>query len=125
MSNLTGAEKRKLERLFGMGSGYVLGFSNRTFSDFVLDSTGRDIYSAKYDYGSGSKANRLRGFWNEEPNGVVAKVVGDLLDSMTDNPLAPEMQPLFEQCRHIVVRLNHDNPVTELETLSPLSAEAD
>jgi hypothetical protein len=95
MSNLTAAEKRKLERLLGMESGYVLEFSNRTFSEFVLDSTGREIYDGKYDYSSGSKANRLRGFWNEEPNGVVAKLIGDLLDYMLEGgPLLPETQPL-------------------------------
>jgi hypothetical protein len=49
-----------------MGSGYVLNFSNRTFDEFVSDSTGRDIGDSKYNSGSGSKANRLRGFWREE-----------------------------------------------------------
>lgn len=34
-----------------MGGGYVLNFSNRTFSDFVFESTGRDPYDAKYDHG--------------------------------------------------------------------------
>jgi hypothetical protein len=40
----------------------VLNFSNRTFEAFILDTTGREIYNPKYDDGSGSKANRLRGF---------------------------------------------------------------
>ena len=62
MSDLTGPEKRAFERVLAMGGGYVLDFSNRTFSEFIMDSTGRDIYDARYDYGSGSKANRLRGF---------------------------------------------------------------
>lgn len=34
MSDLSSIEKRKLERLFCMGSGYVLNFSDRTFRDF-------------------------------------------------------------------------------------------
>src|SRR3954451_14580658 len=68
MSSLTNIEKRKFERLFGMGTGYVLDFSNRTFSDFVLDSTGREIYDNRYDGHGSSKANRLRGFWAEESN---------------------------------------------------------
>jgi len=66
MSDLTGPEKTGFERMLGMGSGYVLDFSNRTFSEFILDITGRGIYDARYDYESGSKANRLRGFWKEE-----------------------------------------------------------
>jgi hypothetical protein len=41
MSDLTAIEKRKLERLLGLGSGYVLNFSNRTFEEFILDCTGR------------------------------------------------------------------------------------
>jgi hypothetical protein len=80
MSDLTGAEKRTFERLLAMGGGYVLDFSNRTFSEFVLDSTGRDIYDSRYDYGSGSKANRLRRFWKQEPNHMVAQLMGELLD---------------------------------------------
>src|SRR3954462_5566820 len=56
MSSLTNIEKRKFERLFGMGTGYVLDFSNRTFSDFVLDSTGREIYDNRYDGHGSSKA---------------------------------------------------------------------
>ncbi|PYT91428.1 MAG: hypothetical protein DMG36_18475 [Acidobacteria bacterium] len=62
MSDLTSAEKRKFEQLLGMRSGYVLDFSNRTFTEFVLDSTGRDIFDSRYEYASASKANRLRAF---------------------------------------------------------------
>ena len=70
MSDLTNIEKRELEKLFGMGSGYVQDFSNRTFDGFVFDSTGKSICDSKYDGGSGSKANRLRAFWCKEPNCV-------------------------------------------------------
>ena len=65
MSDLTNAEKRKIERAFGMASGYVLNFSNRTFEEFILDSVGIEIYDEKYDYESGSKANRMRALWEE------------------------------------------------------------
>ena len=43
MSDLTNIEERKFERLLGMGSGYVLDFSNRTFDEFVTDAVSRDI----------------------------------------------------------------------------------
>lgn len=75
MSNLTAIEKRKLERVLGMGSGYVLNLSNRTFAEFFLDSFGIDIYDTKYDYDSGSKANRMRAFWERESNYLVGKVL--------------------------------------------------
>ncbi len=68
MSDLTSIEKLKLEKLLGMGGGYILDFSNRTFEEFILENIGVNIYSEKYDYASGSKANRLRQFWNVESN---------------------------------------------------------
>lgn len=69
MATLSSIEQRKLERLLGMGLGYVLDFSDRTFSLFFEEHAGRDINDAKYraNRSSGSKANRMRGFWTIEP----------------------------------------------------------
>src|SRR5688572_13693216 len=78
MADLTILEKRQLERVLQMGSGYVLNFSNRTFQEFVADSVSRDIYDARYAYGGGSKANLLRGFIKEEGNRIVGKLLNDL-----------------------------------------------
>ena len=111
MSDLTYVERRKFEQLLGMNSGYVLDFSNRTFAEFVLDSTGRDIYESSYDYASGSKANRLRAFWQKEPNPVVGKLMGDMLD------YADGTGELKEVCRLIVARLVQDGPVPHTGTV--------
>lgn len=124
MSDLTALEKPKLERLLGMGSGYVLDFSNQTFEEFVLDSTGREIYDAKYDYGSGSKANRLRGFWREENNRIVGKLLGDLIEYGESEGLFREPAAI-EHCRRIVTRLTQDSPVPELDALSAIINERD
>jgi len=107
MSNLTFAEKRKLEELLKMKSGYVLDFNNRTFAEFVRESTGREIYDARYDYESGSKANRLRAFWQKEENGVVGKLMNDMLD------YADRTGALQDACRLIVGRLLHDGPAQQ------------
>lgn len=104
MSNLTFTEKRRFEQLLGMETGYVLDFTNRTFAEFVRDSTGRDIYDARYNYESGSKANRLRAFWQKEENSVVGKLMGDMLDYAGGNGAQQEM------CRLIVARLLKDAP---------------
>ena len=40
MNSLTHIEKQKLERELGMGSGYVLDFSNRTFEEFFREVVG-------------------------------------------------------------------------------------
>jgi hypothetical protein len=104
MSDLTFAEKRKFEQLLGMGSGYVLEFSNRTFAEFVLDSTGRNIFDSKYEYASGSKANRLRAFWQKEDNALVGKLMNDSLDYVETEGAVKEA------CRVIVGRLLSKTP---------------
>jgi hypothetical protein len=79
MSDLTYFEKDTFEKFLGMASGYVLKFSNRSFGEFVRDSSGCDIYDARYNHGS-SKANRSRAFWLKEPNLVVGKLMNELVE---------------------------------------------
>jgi len=78
------ATKQLLERLFGMPTGYVLDFSNSTFSSFVETAIGFDPYE-RY---SGSKAVILRQIWLQEPTFVVAKLNLDLLERWRINKLA-------------------------------------
>jgi hypothetical protein len=99
MSDLTFSEKQKFEQLLGMGSGYVLDFNNRTFREFVQESTGRDIFNSRYDNASSSKANRLRMFWQKEDNKLVGKLLSDLLDYLGETSSRAEI------CRLIVSRL--------------------
>src|SRR5882757_4363394 len=44
MSSLKMAERQILEQHFGMGEGYVLNFSDRTFGEFVREAVGREIH---------------------------------------------------------------------------------
>ena len=120
VADLTFIEKSKLEKLFGMGSGYVLDFSNRTFTKFVADSVGKDIVDDKYAYGTGSKANRLRAFWSEEPNYVVGKLIADLIEYCRPNSSAAEVTQL-EECRQIAKRLRQGAPIPDMEALTPNS----
>ncbi len=121
MADLSYIEKRHLEKILGMGSGYVLDFSNRTFEEFVVDSTGKNIYDEKYSSAGGSKANRLRAFWDQEPNHVVAKLMGDLLEYSRNKASAhgEAESPLFQNCDRIVQRLKQGASVPELDALSP------
>ena len=63
-----------------MSSGYVLDFSDRTFKEFISDAIKVDIYDEKYNLGSGSKANRLRGYWRAESNYNIGKLLEKLLE---------------------------------------------
>jgi hypothetical protein len=125
MSDLSNTEKRRFERLLGMSSGYVLNFSNRTFDEFVIDSTGRSIYDARYAYESGSKANQLRGFWKAEGNRVVGKLMGDLVDYAVEIGSVSKDDALLDECRKIAVRLMQDSTVPDLDALTALSDEKD
>jgi hypothetical protein len=80
MANLATIDKQILEKLFQMDSGYVLNFSDRTFGEFFRDDLRIDIYDQKYNYASGSKANRLRGFWQVADEDLVGKSIEKLID---------------------------------------------
>ncbi len=123
MSDLTFMEKAKLEKLFQMGGGYVLDFSNRTLAEFVAESTGRNIYDAKYDYASGSKANRIRAFWTQEPNHLVGKLINDLLEYCRPAAGDPDRDRLFEDCQRIGARLLQSAPVDALDAITPEGSE--
>lgn len=80
MSSLKSLEKRVFEDLFGMGSGYVLDYSNNTFAEMFREVAKVDIYSMRYEFNGESKARRLRAFWEIESDELVGKVLSELLD---------------------------------------------
>jgi len=106
-----------------MDGGYVLDFSNRTLTEFVAESTRRNIYDAKYDYASGSKANRLRAFWKLEPNHVVGKLTTDLLKYCRPRAGDPERDRLSEECERIASRLLQSGAIDAIEAITPEGAE--
>lgn len=79
MANLTTLEKQILEKIFQMNGGYVLNFSDRTMGEFFRDDLGIDIYNQKYNYGSCSKANRMRGLWLKADEKTVGKSISKLI----------------------------------------------
>jgi hypothetical protein len=60
--NIRASDLRLIDDLFGMGGGYVLDFSDRTFAEFFYDELGINIDEARYAAGGTSKAKRLRYF---------------------------------------------------------------
>src|SRR5688500_15665286 len=110
MSSLNSLDKRKIEKLFGMGSGYVLDFSDRTFHEFVLDTVGKNIFEPVYRINSGSKANRLRGFWNHEPDHIVGVLIDALIDYGAERF---EDRKLVADCRSIAAGLKEAAPVED------------
>jgi phosphatidylserine/phosphatidylglycerophosphate/cardiolipin synthase-like enzyme len=124
MSNLSSVEKRILENFLGMKSGYVLDFSNRTFEEFIFENTNINIYEDKYNYESGSKANRLRAFWKQESNYNVGKLIAALLEHwkaqnlINNSAISPSDKDLFDECFQISQRLvkegNNDENIDQV-----------
>lgn len=79
MSSLTPVEKRIFEQLLGMGGGYVFDFTDRTFSSFFRDVANINIDKDVYCREGGSKARRMRVFWEIEPDAVVGGVLSEML----------------------------------------------
>jgi hypothetical protein len=105
MANLSFTEKMRLEKLLGMRTGYVLDFSNRTFQEFILDSTNKDIYDDAFNAVSGSKAHRLRMFWSAQPDSQVGKLVLDLCDYYRATKGSDSEAELVRECIAVGHRL--------------------
>lgn len=80
MANLSTHEQQILEKLFQMGGGYVLNFSDRTIGEFFQNDLGINIFGSEYDYHSGSKANRVRRFWQISDDALVGKSIHKFLE---------------------------------------------
>lgn len=125
MSDLTAFEGRKLEKLLGMGSGYVLNFSDRTYTDFFIDYR-VEIDAAQYRTGGDSKAKRMRTFWTVAPNHTVGHVIEGLIAYGIEESCLGDSNPeLIDACRRIAQRLLADQPVAELDWLTANSEERD
>jgi hypothetical protein len=130
MADLSTVERIQLERLFEMGTGYVLNFSDRTFGDFMEESTGVNVYARGYEANGTSKANRLRNFWKREPNHLVARAISALIDyGLATQCIRPEEHPEdatgITECRRIASRLAEASTVPDSAALSAPTDERD
>lgn len=128
MSDLTFLEKGSFESLFVMGSGYVLDFSDRTFQEYIGETTGINIYDDKYNYRSGSKANRLRGLWQVESNYIVGKALNALLEYWVMKNQGVDYyveEDTYKRCQLIVERLFQDTPIAQIDAFNLQREEKD
>ena len=90
-----------------MESGYVLDFSDAKYGEFF----GRhnvDIHGRKYEFYGTSKAKKLRAFWTLEPDGLVGRVLDEMLDSYATSceiEGKPINRSVLDKARDIVGRL--------------------
>ncbi len=99
MAKIDFVEKEYFEQLFGMRSGYVLDFSNRSFQEFVYSIIKIDIYKK---YHGLSKAKILRNIIAEYDNVTVGKLLLELMRYMqAKNMIEDKDTELFKKCAEI------------------------
>ncbi len=114
MSSLNDIDKRYLERILGMGSGWVLDFSDPSFGEFFQRHK-VNIHGPKYQTYGTSKAKKLRAFWEQEPDELVGTVLDELLDSYEASCELDGReldQPILDKSRAIVARLGSSRATT-------------
>ncbi|MCK9360739.1 TIGR02391 family protein [Patescibacteria group bacterium] len=128
MANLSTNDKQILEKLFQMGGGYVLNFTDRTMEEFFRDDLRIEIYNPSYNYGTGSKANRMRGFWlkgsDEEVGDSILKLIEYIATQIVIENLKKEDFPKerIEAGKSIAHKLKGDASKNE-ESMSKASFE--
>jgi hypothetical protein len=119
VSSLTDIEKRYLEKLLGMQSGYVLDYSDVTFGEF-FNRYRINIHSGKYQTYGTSKAKKMRAFWECEPDAVVGNVLSEMLASYEADCELNNKEvdsAILEKSRGIVARLSgRPHPAKPMQT---------
>jgi len=80
MANFKSLQMEFLDDLLWMGGGYVLKFSDRTFSQFFKEELDLDIDHPSWSAEGGSKGKRMRYFLQTAPRPVVATALQALWD---------------------------------------------
>lgn len=114
MSSLNDIDKRYLERILGMGDGYVLDYSDPSFGEFFQRHK-VNIHGPKYQTYGTSKAKKLRAFWEQEPDGLVGTVLDEMLDSYEASCELDGReldQAILDKSRAIVARLGGKKATT-------------
>ena len=115
MSGLTDVEKRYLEKIMNMGSGYVLDYSDARLEELFYRYK-VNIHSDRYQTYGTSKAKKMRAFWEREPDALVARVLSEMLDSYeADCDLSERKRDasLLEKSRAIVAKLSGKPPTAK------------
>ncbi len=83
-----------------MGGGGVLNFTNRTFEEFFREVVGVQIYDSLYDRASGSKANRMRAFWDVATTDQLRLCFTGLIEAWSlhsATPMPASAQTIFKE----------------------------
>lgn len=115
-STLRQVDMMLIDDLFEMGGGYVLNFSDATYSQFFARELGINIDDAKYRQVGTSKAKRLRCLLNISDNATIVRTLRALWDyreALRSRSNAPERRKNAERDFHtLIARLEGRTAVT-------------
>lgn len=99
MAVLRPIEMRLVDELFGMNSGWVLDFTNRTFADFFTHEVEIDIYDRVYEFGGNSKGKRLAAFLQIGQPKEIAKALTALWEYREESRISHEKAETIKGAR--------------------------
>jgi hypothetical protein len=123
-AELKRSEKRTVEQVLDMASGYVLDFSNRTIEEHFEDEFGIEFYSARFALNGESKAKRLRTVLETIPGPQAAAILKNLWDIRSTLPsygdrVDPDIEAsLQDKYFQIVLKLEGDRPGIDLTAIT-------
>lgn len=115
MNLLSYEETQQLERELRMQGGYVLCFSNPQFENFFKRVVGVDITAPQFALKSGSKANRLRAFWEQASPKQLISFFDGLLDGWTFHDENPPSEAVSKIISQITSRLKKSSSTPRFE----------
>jgi hypothetical protein len=124
MGDLTFIERGNIEKFLGMGAGYVMDFSDRTFQDFIGEAVNLDIDDQKYFNNGSSKAKRLRQFFKLESNYIIGKLLSAFCEYWLAKVHMGEIDPvndeyLYKECLKIAEKLKQECIVEHIDAIQP------
>jgi len=119
-------DMRLIDDLFGMGDGYVLDFSNKTFSEFFNEELGINIDDPRYDTEGTSKAKRLRYFLRSSDSQAIIRVLLALWEyreaKRRRNRVEESIPDAEEEFYRLIERLGGARPDTKKRATEPRAA---
>lgn len=119
---LKATDIKLLDKIFEMEGGYVLDFTNDSFSSFFEDELGVDIYCDQFSEGGNSKAKRLRFYLKQVSTEAIVKILIALWEykesAIRINNLEKTDEGLKEEFFSLIKRLGGKPPETYRATPS-------
>jgi len=125
-ARIRAVDMRLLDDLFGMGGGYVLDFSNKTFAEFFSDELRINIDDPRFDAEGTSKGKRLRFFLKTADPHLRIRTLLALWEyretSRRRNGRAESFPNAEEEFYSLIERLGGTRPPTKKRSQSPTQA---